>query len=205
MAVRDALKRSLPGRIVGPVDRFTQTAGLSAGAADPRAAYPPREGDFQHLHGAGAARHHRLDVRGLSRAGRIDPHRANRASPHRRAGGGIAQAWLRAAVGSIFRHRDGGRGRQARRDRRAARVPSRSTCGSVEGTLGIALDETTTPAVVEAVWRAFGGKLAYAEVEAVTARGAACGTQARDRFPHPSGISRPSLGDRTSALHAQAE
>ena len=35
-----------------------------------------------------------------------------------------------------------------------------------EGTLGIALDETTTPAVVEAVWRAFGGKLAYAEIEA---------------------------------------
>jgi glycine dehydrogenase len=37
-----------------------------------------------------------------------------------------------------------------------------------EATLGIALDETTTPAVVEAVWRAFGGNLAYAEVEAST-------------------------------------
>jgi glycine dehydrogenase len=35
-----------------------------------------------------------------------------------------------------------------------------------KGTLGIALDETTTPKDVEAVWRAFGGKLAYAEVEA---------------------------------------
>jgi glycine dehydrogenase len=34
-----------------------------------------------------------------------------------------------------------------------------------EGSLGIALDETTTPAIVEAVWRAFGGKLAYAEIE----------------------------------------
>jgi glycine dehydrogenase len=34
------------------------------------------------------------------------------------------------------------------------------------GTLGMALDETTTPAVVEAVWRAFGGKLSYAEIEA---------------------------------------
>jgi glycine dehydrogenase len=33
-------------------------------------------------------------------------------------------------------------------------------------TLGIALDETTTPAVVEAVWRAFGGSLAYADIEA---------------------------------------
>jgi glycine dehydrogenase len=38
-----------------------------------------------------------------------------------------------------------------------------------QGTLGIALDETTTPAVVEAVWRAFGGKFAYAEVEAEAA------------------------------------
>jgi glycine dehydrogenase len=34
------------------------------------------------------------------------------------------------------------------------------------GTLGIALDETTTSAVVEAVWRAFGGTLHYAEIEA---------------------------------------
>jgi glycine dehydrogenase len=35
-----------------------------------------------------------------------------------------------------------------------------------ERTLGIALDETTTPDIVEAVWRAFGGRLAYAEIEA---------------------------------------
>ncbi len=31
--------------------------------------------------------------------------------------------------------------------------------------IGVALDETTTPAIVEAVWRAFGGALAYADVE----------------------------------------
>jgi glycine dehydrogenase len=35
-----------------------------------------------------------------------------------------------------------------------------------KGTLGIALDETTTPAIVEAVWRAFGGTFAYADIEA---------------------------------------
>jgi glycine dehydrogenase len=35
-----------------------------------------------------------------------------------------------------------------------------------ERMLGIALDETTTPAVVEAVWRAFGGELVYADIEA---------------------------------------
>ena len=37
--------------------------------------------------------------------------------------------------------------------------------------LGIALDETTTAAVIEAVWRAFGGTLTYAEVAAEAATG----------------------------------
>jgi glycine dehydrogenase len=37
-----------------------------------------------------------------------------------------------------------------------------------EGRLGIALDETTTQATVEAVWRAFGGKLSYADIEVST-------------------------------------
>jgi glycine dehydrogenase len=37
-----------------------------------------------------------------------------------------------------------------------------------DGTLGIALDETTTSEIVEAVWWAFGGELTYAEVEAET-------------------------------------
>jgi glycine dehydrogenase len=36
------------------------------------------------------------------------------------------------------------------------------------GPLGIAVDETTTPAVIEAVWRAFGGKLSYADIETGT-------------------------------------
>ena len=40
--------------------------------------------------------------------------------------------------------------------------------GVGEIALRIALDETTTPATVEAVWRAFGGTLAYAEIDAET-------------------------------------
>src|SRR6202795_2693370 len=36
------------------------------------------------------------------------------------------------------------------------------------GSLGIAVDETTTPAVVEAAWRAFGGNLSYADIETGT-------------------------------------
>ncbi|MFL5364012.1 MAG: aminomethyl-transferring glycine dehydrogenase, partial [Myxococcales bacterium] len=35
-----------------------------------------------------------------------------------------------------------------------------------DNTLGIAVDETTTAETIETVWHAFGGKLAYAEVEA---------------------------------------
>ncbi len=33
------------------------------------------------------------------------------------------------------------------------------------GSIGIALDETTTPETVEAIWRAFGGKLGYTDIE----------------------------------------
>jgi len=42
-----------------------------------------------------------------------------------------------------------------------------------KGVLGIAVDETVTPAVIEAVWRAFGGSLDYTEVE----------TEAREALP----------------------
>jgi glycine dehydrogenase len=55
-----------------------------------------------------------------------------------------------------------------------------------EGTLGIALDETTTQATVEAVWHAFGGKLSYADIE-VTARETLPGALKRDSafLTHP--------------------
>jgi glycine dehydrogenase len=48
-----------------------------------------------------------------------------------------------------------------------------------EGRLGIALDETTTQATIEAVWRAFGGKLSYADIE-VSAREALPAALKRD-------------------------
>ena len=52
-----------------------------------------------------------------------------------------------------------------------------------ERTLGIALDETTTPDIVEAVWRAFGGSLVYADIEA----------GARDALPNELKRSSPFL------------
>src|ERR1700753_4054353 len=57
-----------------------------------------------------------------------------------------------------------------RRDEIVARARAEKiNLGLGATTLCIALDETTTPATVEAVWRAFGGKLSYAEIE-LTAR-----------------------------------
>ena len=157
MAVRDALKRSLPGRHRRRVDRFARATRLSAGAADPRAAYSPRKGDLQHLHRAGAAGGHRLDVCGLSRAGGAG--RTLRATCI-----AAPPCWRRGCASSALRR---GRKRSSTRSRwtpaqgkatsSPAPWPRKSTCGSADGTLGIALDETTTAAVVEAVWRAFGG------------------------------------------------
>ena len=51
--------RQAPGRIIGvSVDAHGNTR-VPHGAADARAAHPPREGDVEHLHGAGAAGEHR--------------------------------------------------------------------------------------------------------------------------------------------------
>src|SRR5258708_32620882 len=57
----------------------------------------------------------------------------------------------------------------ARRNEIAARARSDKVNLRIgERALGIALDEATTPDIVEAVWRAFGGRLVYANVEADT-------------------------------------
>ena len=48
--------------------RQPREQGLPAGAADPRAAHPAREGDIEHLHGAGPAGRDCFDVCGLSRS-----------------------------------------------------------------------------------------------------------------------------------------
>ena len=108
MAVRDALKRALPGRIVGLSVDSRGAAGLSPGAADPRAAHPPREGHLQHLHRAGAARGDRLDVCGLSRPGGADRDRAHAciAAP-RCSRRDCASSALRTRRESVLRHGDG--------------------------------------------------------------------------------------------------
>ena len=101
------LERHLPGRLVGVSRRRRGPPGVPARAADPRAAHPPRQGDLQHLHRAGAAGRRRLDVRRLPRprgaAGDRDaaPTATPRCWPPALRDGGVEVVHER-----VLRHRD---------------------------------------------------------------------------------------------------
>src|ERR1700733_7814324 len=165
MAVRDALKRSLPGRIVGlSVDSRGQPAY--------RLALQTRE---QHIRrGKGTSNICTAQVllaiiasmyavyhgpEGLTHIAR---------TVHRRAAvlaAGLRKLGFKPQSEAFFDtvtvetgDRQGEIVARALAEKINLRIGQRS--------LGIALDETTTPDVVEAVWRAFGGELAYADIEA---------------------------------------
>ena len=80
-AVSDKLTRLMPGRLVGQSVDAQGPPGLPAGAADARAAHPPRQGDLQHLHRAGAACQHGGRLCDLARPGRAAGDRRARARP----------------------------------------------------------------------------------------------------------------------------
>ena len=76
MATREAYKRSLPGRLIGVSQDTPRRTGHAPCAADPRAAYTPRESDQQHLYRAGPAGGYGEHVRGLPRPRGTKTHRA---------------------------------------------------------------------------------------------------------------------------------
>ena len=123
-----------PGRIIGmSVDARGQPR-VPHGAADARAAHPPREGDLEHLHRAGAARQHRGDVCGLSRPGTGSaPSRERVHSLRRRARGRADRRRLPpdqrrlSSIRCASKGRDVGRGARRRPTRPASTSSTRAT------------------------------------------------------------------------------
>ena len=82
----------------GPACRHLPRCGresrLPTHSADPRTAYSPREGDEQHLHGAGASRRDRFDVCRLPRSQGASGDRREGSPPCPEASSLPFQGWL---------------------------------------------------------------------------------------------------------------
>src|SRR5947208_6702779 len=167
MSVRDALKRSLPGRIVGlSVDSRGQPAYRLA--LQTREQHIRREKATSNICTAQVL----LAVIASMYAVYHGPEglTAIARTVHRRAcvlAAGLRKLGFIPASDSFFDTLTVEVG--TRRDQVVARAQGANiNLGIAERTLRIALDETTTPEIVEEVWRAFGGKLSYAEIDAST-------------------------------------
>src|SRR5438445_2773130 len=168
MSVRDALKRSLPGRIVG-LSIDSRSAPAYRLALQTREQHIRREKATSNICTAQVLLAVIASMYAVYHGPEGLTHIAR--SVHRRAA--VLAAGLRklgfAPQSEAFFDTvtvDAG----AKQNEVVARALAENTNLRIgDRTLGIALDETTTPAIVEAVWRAFGGKLSYADVE-VSAR-----------------------------------
>jgi glycine dehydrogenase len=165
MAVKDALKRSLPGRIVGlSVD--------SRGAPAYRLALQTRE---QHIRREKATSNIctaqvLLAVIASMYAVYHGPEglRHIARTVHRRAATlaqGLRQLGFAPVSDTFFDTVTVKADSTQQKDIVARALAETVNLRHDDGTISIALDETTTPETVEAVWRAFGGKLVHSEIE----------------------------------------